>query len=88
MKREDGGHRPLFATLQCIKHRKNTNYIHYDVCNLPKNIFFYIAMYEVGQKQPFSTSQCMKFAKNAFSYIAMYEVLAKSKHAVISMLFL
>ncbi len=50
--------------------------------------FCYIAMYEVGQKQPFSTSQCMKLAKNAFFYIAMYEVLAKSKHAVISMLFL
>lgn len=31
--KEDGAHRPLFATLQCIKHRKNTNYIHYNVCS-------------------------------------------------------
>ena len=43
---------------------------------------------EDGAHRPlFATSQCMKLAKNAFFYIVIYEVLAKSKHAVISMLF-
>jgi len=43
-------HCPLFATLQCIKHRKTQT--------------TYIAMYVVGKNQYFSASQCMKFLQN------------------------
>ena len=41
----------FFATLQCIKLPEITNYIHCNVCSSPKNLFFYIPMYEILAKR-------------------------------------